>query len=65
MENTVYDIPKNISQILYRYLQMQDPNTLARIKDRSVTELGSRDPNISQNAKDVLVCIDLIEKRML
>ena len=61
MANNVYNIPYNVSRILFKYLEQQDPYTLSRIKDRSVHELGSDDPNISQNAKDVLACIEVIE----
>ncbi len=62
MPDNTYNIPYNVSRILFKYLQQQDPYTLSRIKERTIHELQSNDPNISQNAKDVLMCIDLIEK---
>ncbi len=61
-DDVIYNIPNNVSRVLFKYLQAQDPYTLSKIKERSVHELESADPNISQNAKDVLACIDLIEK---
>ena len=61
MADRMYDIPYNVSRILFKYLEQQDPYTLSKIKDRSIYELESDDPNISQNAKDVLACIEIIE----
>ncbi len=62
-QSAVYNIPAGVSKVLFEYLKAQDPYTLSRIKDRSVEELKSNDPGIYQNAKDVLACIEEIEKQ--